>query len=414
MTPRLALLGGARAIELPNPHYRWPAISAKTEAAVLRQLSESVSIYDRSGVIARLEDRLSEMHGVRHAVLTSSGTAALHSMYVALGLKPGDEVICPGYTFFATVTPLFWLGVRPVLVDCNDDGNIAPDEVRGAIGPRTRAIIVTHLWGHPCDMPKLQEIASKFNLPLLEDASHAFGATLKGQLVGSFGLAAAMSLQAQKPLVAGEGGVLLTDSDEIYYRALLFGHYNKRCKQEIPADYPLADFSETGWGLKLRIHPLAAAIAEEQLTEVPDILAKRREIATQLSEGLRGLPGLSLPCVRADSEPSWYAFVIRYDQRAVNNLPLARIYDALHAEGCLEVDRPGSTRPLSDYELFRHPGRVFENCRDWPAPPALPKAHALYETSLKLPVWHRSEDIPIADAYVNAIRKVFTHYRDLL
>lgn len=112
MTSSLALLGGEPVITHDGPHFSWPPLDEQSEAAVLRQLRHGISIYDRSGVIERLEDGLCDYHGVTHAVLTSSGTAALHSMYAACGLGPGDEVIVPAYTFFATVTPLLHLGRR--------------------------------------------------------------------------------------------------------------------------------------------------------------------------------------------------------------------------------------------------------------------------------------------------------------
>src|SRR5690606_17375189 len=113
----LALLGAAPSVTTPGPHFTWPPITEETTKAVTDQLAAGISIYDRSGVIEELEDALASYHGVRHAVLTSSGTAALYSMYAACELGPGMEVIVPAYTFFATVTPLLHLGAVPVLAD---------------------------------------------------------------------------------------------------------------------------------------------------------------------------------------------------------------------------------------------------------------------------------------------------------
>ncbi|GAB3671811.1 aminotransferase class I/II-fold pyridoxal phosphate-dependent enzyme [Saccharopolyspora tripterygii] len=142
MTAELALHGGTPVLDRPLPHLAWPPITSASTAAVIAQLATTVSIPDRSGIIAELEEALAAYFGVRHAVLTSSGTAALHSAYAALGLHDGHEVIAPTYTFHATASPLFHLRAAPVLVDCDAFGNLDPDAAEAAITPRTRAIAV--------------------------------------------------------------------------------------------------------------------------------------------------------------------------------------------------------------------------------------------------------------------------------
>jgi perosamine synthetase len=143
-------------------------------------LGTAVSIYDRSGVIAELEDALKEYFGARHAVLTSSGTAAVHSAYTATNVKPGDEVIVPAYTFLATATPLLHLGAIPVLADSDETGNVSVAEVEARITDKTTAIMVTHLWGIPADVDALLGLANRYGLALLEDAFHAHGASVNG------------------------------------------------------------------------------------------------------------------------------------------------------------------------------------------------------------------------------------------
>jgi perosamine synthetase len=413
---RLALHGGPRAVELPEPHFVWPPVTPELRRRVDRQLDESISIYNRSGAIARLEDGLQRYHGVKRALLTSSGTAALHSMYVAAQLGPGDEVICPAYTFYATVTPLFQTGAWPVLADCGPDGNIDPEDVRRRITPRTKAIVMTHMWGVPCDVDALRSVAREHGLMLLEDGSHACGARFRGEPVGCVGTAGAFSMQAQKALPAGEGGFVLTGDDELFYRALLFGHYNRRCKDEIPADHELARFSVTGMGLKLRIHPLACAIASYQLEELDRVLAGRKRMAAAWRRGLEGLPGLRMPDLPSHVESSWYAFIVSYDPAQVGGLPVAKLHAALLAEGCAEVDRPASTCPLSHHPLFQSPGTLFPAYRDRRGyqPGDFPAANAFHASSLKLPVWHDERDLPLLEQYVAAFRKVLEHHRELV
>jgi perosamine synthetase len=143
VTARLALLGGEPTITHAGPHFSWPPLDNGTKEAVLEQLEEGISIYDRSGIVERLEDALRGYHNTTHSVLTSSGTAALHSMYAACGIGPDDEVIVPAYTFLATVTPLLHLGAVPVLADCDEHGNLDPMDVVLRMTARTKAIVVT-------------------------------------------------------------------------------------------------------------------------------------------------------------------------------------------------------------------------------------------------------------------------------
>ncbi len=415
MKSKLAINGGEKTIDIDRPHFIWPPITEKTKDAVLRQLCESISIYNKSGVIERLEGRFSEYFGRKYALLTNSGTNALYSMFVGADLKEGDEVICPSYTFYATVTPLFFTEAVPVLVDSRDDGNIDPYEIERKITENTKAIVVTHMWGLPCDMDSINEIAKKYNLMIFEDGSHAHGATYRNEKVGTFGDASAFSLQAQKSITGGEGGVLLTNNEEIFYRALLLGHYNKRCKQEIPTDHILYQFAVTGMGLKFRIHPIAAAIAEEQFDNLDYILKGRRETAKRMSEELGNLPGIEVPDIADHVEPTWYAFLMQYRPEEIGGLEIGRFYDALLAEGCNELDRPGSTCPLNYHPLFQNPGIIFPRYEgklrysrgDFPI------AERFHEHSLKLPVWHDPND-PIINLYIEAFKKVIENFGELM
>lgn len=416
MTSPLALLGGTPAVTAPVPHFTWPPVSDRTAQAVVTQLRTAVSVYDRSGVIAELEDALRGYFGVRHALLTSSGTAALYDLYAACGIQPGDEVICPAYTFFATVTPLLHLGAIPVLADCDENGNLDPTDAARKITPRTRAIVVTHMWGVPADMTALRELANSRGLTLLEDGSHAHGASTGEQKTGTAGDGSAFSMNGPKPLSAGEGGFLLTGSDETYYRALLHGQYNKRCRNEIPAGHEMRPFAVTGMGLKHRVHPLAASLALDQLGQLDDYLDGRAQIAACLLEHLKDTPGIHVPQLGAELRPSWYGLILQYQPAELGGLPIGRYHEALLVEGCAEADRPGSTCPLNFLPLFQDPSGLFPAYKGKFAygPGDFPRAEAFHAGAIKLPVWHREEDIPLARQYVEGFRKVSAHYRDLL
>ncbi len=415
MTSPLALLGGTPAIAERGPHFSWPPITDSTAHAVLDQLDEGISIYDRSGVVARLEDALCSYFGVRYAVSTSSGTAALYSMYASCGIGPGDEVIVPAYTFFATVTPLLHLGAIPVLADCDSTGTLDPHDIPRRITEHTKAIVVQHMWGMPAQIRSLKSLADVYGVQLLEDAAHAHGATVGSRKIGTFGRAAAFSMNGPKPLSAGEGGFVLTDDEHVYYRVLLHGQYNKRCRNEIPASFGLSRYSVTGMGLKHRIHPMAAAIALEQLDHLDKYLEGRARVAEHISEALEDACGLVVPRHDSDVRSSWYGLALEYAEQEFDGLPIERFYRALKAEGCIELDRPGSTCPLNLLPLFQEPGPLFPQYDGTLAyrPGDFPQAEHIHRNTLKLPVWHREEDLPIAMRYVNAIRKVIHHVDDL-
>ena len=404
----LAIEGGAPVFGSGEGRFDWPLIDAQAEAAVVRQLHDSVSIYNRSGVFERFETDFAAYHDRVHALLVNSGTSALFSAMEGLGLGPNDEVICPTYTFFATISPIVHTGAKVVFCDAGADGNLDPSKLAELITPRTRAIFVTHMWGVPCDMPAIMDIARNHSLAVVEDCSHAHGAEITGRPVGSFGDIGAWSLQGQKIVTGGEGGILVTDNKEVYFRALAHGHYNKRCKSEIPADQPLAAFSTSGLGLKLRAHPLAIALAEDQFARLPQWLERKRAHAAYISEQLADIPFLRLP-VFTDRQPSWYAYVMNYDAALANSVSLKAFVRALHAEGLIEADIPTSTGPIHDLPLFTRTPEVLPRLYTEPARRGggdFPGAEAFYRTAFKIPVWVRDEDKPVVEGYVSGIRKV--------
>ena len=269
---KLAINGGKSIFKDDKEgRYIHPKITKKIEKAVIEQLHDTISIYDNSNIFKKFEDEFAKYHNKKYGLVISSGTAALWSMYDAIGLRSGDEIICPAYTFFATNTPIFFTGATPVLVDCDEYGNINIDEIENKITARTKAIVVTHMWGYPCKMEKLRAIADKYHLFLLEDCSHAHGGSYKGKKLGEWGDVAAFSLQGNKIITGGEGGIVITNDKEVYDRAILLGHYNKRCKKEIDKDSAIYKYSVTGKGMKLRAHPLAIRIAYEQFKQLDKI-----------------------------------------------------------------------------------------------------------------------------------------------
>ncbi len=415
---KLAINGGEPLLKNPpQSHFPWPVVTEATKAAVINQIDETVSIYNRSGIFAEFEDTFAKIIGKKFALVTSSGTSALHSLYVGIGLKPGDEVLCPAYTFYATVTPILQTGAIPVLCDAkNENGNIDPIELEKKLTEKTKAVMVTHMWGRACDMVSIKEFCSKHNLKLLEDCSHAHGGNFQNKPLGSWGSAAAWSLQGQKIITGGEGGILVTDDEEIYYRALLLGHYNKRCAQEIPKDHPYSKYSVTGMGLKLRAHPLAIAIANEQLSQLSKWHQQKNIYANYLSQRMSKYSEVSVPQVQEGEDPAWYAYIIRFNEKELGDIPVEKMYQAIKAEGCVDADMPGSTCPLNLLPLFQNPGELFPQYQNVFGynPGDFPVAEKFFATAIKIPVWVNSEDRSIVEMYADAIEKVILNKNELL
>lgn len=387
--------------------YTWPLITPQTEQAVLNQLrSGEISIYNRSGVFKIFEDKFAAYHQMKYALVTNSGTSALFGLYEGIQIKPGDEVIVPAYTFFATASPIMHFGAKPVFCDCLADGTINPAEIEKHITPATKAVMITHMWGIPCDMDPIVRICQKYNIKLLEDCSHAHGARYKGRLVGTFGDGAAWSLQGQKIITGGEGGILLTNNQEIYIRAQLQGQYNKRCEQEIPKDHELRPFFLTGFGLKLRAHPLAISIANEQFDHLDNWLQQKSIYANYIISELASIPFLQMPDI-TNKQPAWYALVFNFID-AIAPCHIDEFIRELHANGLLEVDRPKSTAPIYKMALFTKPSdalpRLYQH--NFKTTEACPMADYFYQSAIKLPVWARAEDKPIVEKYVNGIKQV--------
>lgn len=407
--PRLAIDGGQPVLSLdkiPGPHYRWPVITSSAEQAVLKQLSTAVSIKDRSGVVAELEDRFKSFYGHTYALSTNSGTAALFAAYDALQLKPGDEVLCPDYTWFATVSPLVYTGATPVFVDCDQNFNLDPALLASQYTPRTKAVVVTHMWGMPCAMPAITKFCRQHKLYLVEDCSHAHGAACAAQRVGTFGDIAVFSLQAAKLVPAGEGGILLTNNPELYYRVNLHGQYNKRCAQEIPSEHPLRPFWQTGFGLKQRIHPLGAALALDQFDHMLDKLETKRKYVRRFFDVIRGYPFLQLQD-EGDAQSSWYMLAFEYREAAAG-VTAQQFVQALHAEGLIEFDIPTLTGPIGDLHLFHHLHEAMPRLYSQKVTikRSCPRSQSLREKVVVLPVWTESTDELLVQHYLSGLEKV--------
>ena len=410
----LAYFGGPCAVDGAESRFIWPNVDSDLVECAARQMRDTLSIYDRSSVFLEFETAFSSFHERKHSVLFNSGTSALHAAYDGFRLTPGDEVICGGYNFHASITPALQYGITPVFSDVDDQGNMDVSSLLGLITPNTKGVVVTHMWGNPSsDIERIARLCHEKGIFLLEDCSHSHGAKLNGKLVGTFGDVAVWSLQGQKVISGGEGGVLSTDSDEHYYNSILFGHYNKRPKTEIPSEHHFHKFAVTGKGLKLRAHPVAIAIALQQFRKISEILEQKALHAEHFKSAVS-----EYEFVRhrdnPDATPSWYAFTFNFDSTTAG-ITREQFVDLLIAEGMTEFDIPGSTGDITGYKLFRDPSPILPHL-DWSmyqAPsPTLPGINRVHSTIIKLPVWGRSVDTHVVEAYCRGFKKVADIVRD--
>jgi len=390
----------------PPPHYRWPTVTSSLEEAVIHQLRETISIKDGSGVIATLEKAFEERYQSAFALAMNSGTAALFAAFDALDLGPGDEVLCPDYTWFATVSPLAYTGAMPVFVDCDENFNLDPHKLEENLSSRTRAVVVTHMWGMPCDILPIRSFCDRHGLRLIEDCSHAHGASYSGLPVGCLADVSVFSLQAAKLVPAGEGGILLTNNQDIYVRANLHGQYNKRCRAEIPEAHPLFKYWQTGFGLKQRIHPLGAACALHEFDRLDERLHIKRRRAQALLAVVDDI-GFLQPQRESTCQSSWYMFAMEYmSERA--GIPISEFQRRLHTEGLIEADVPELTGPIGDLYLFQNLDGAVSRLYPTKAKPRrhCPRSTGLRGRVMTLPIWCEPADEEIFGCYLAGLRKV--------
>lgn len=420
LRPRLAVRGGPPLVTIPSPHFTWPFPASEAEKkALVEQRDLDISIKGRTGPILALEEAFLHFldHQVRYAISFNSGTSALLAAYFAVGIEAGDEVIVPAITYHAAVTPLFILRAQPVLVDVDPrTWTLNPALIEAAITPHTKAITVVHQWGHPAEMQEVMRLAKKYRLKVIEDCSHAHGSRYRGQLVGTFGEVAVFSLQANKLVFAGEGGMLVTNTPEYHDRATLLGHYRDRARDEI-TDPDYQQFWVTGYGLKLRMSPFNAITALYSLQAAPERIRQRFRCLTYLSQALTGLPELTVPFTsRHVDRGAWYGYKPLYFPEELGGLSRHAYIEALQAEG-VAVSEPGSPAfsqvPLftvrDDHMFSDRRGKRIYKIGDFPV------AEYLAANALSLPTFTRwPEDQPIIDQYVAAFWKIHDQYQELL
>jgi dTDP-4-amino-4,6-dideoxygalactose transaminase len=247
--------------------------------------------------VEQFEETFAAFCGSKHALSVSNGTAALHLALLAAGIGPGDEVILPSLNFVAAANTIVNVGADPVFCDVVGPGdlNMDPSDVEAAVGPATRAIVVLHYGGFPCDIAGVLEIAERHGLTVIEDAAHALGSTVSGRMCGTFGRAGCFSFFANKNLPVGEGGMIVTDDDELAASIrLLRSHGMTTLTWERHRGHAHS-YDVMRPGFNYRLDEIRAAIGLVQLGRLPAANRARAEIAARYRAGLDGANGILMP-----------------------------------------------------------------------------------------------------------------------
>jgi dTDP-4-amino-4,6-dideoxygalactose transaminase len=326
--------------------------------------------------VAGFEQELARYLGVREVVAVNSGTSALHAALLCAGVGPGDEVITVAHTWISTVWAVSYVGAKPVLVDVDPlTCGLDPRCAERAIGPRTRAILPVHLYGHPADLGPILELGARHGIPVVEDCAQSVGARYRGRPTGSFGRVNATSFYPGKNLGAfGEGGAVLTDDPGIAARARRLRDHAQDGRH-----------NHVELGFNWRMDGFQGAVLSVKLAHLDRWNARRGEIARRYLEGLAGTPGLTLPRPQPWADPIWHIFPVYHDRRDA----LRSALDERGVQTGVHYPRPVHLQPAYA-SLGLGPG-------------ALPVSERLARTEISLPMFPELTDEE-ADAVVAAVR----------
>ncbi len=350
---KLALFGGEKAVEdIPEDLFKWPIVTKEDEDAVLEVLRRGAM--SGTDVTVKFEKEFAAWQGSTYALGFCNGTMALQAAMFAVKLGIGDELICPSKSYWASCVPAFNLGATVVFADIEEDSLcIDPDDLERCIGPRTKAIVVVHYYGHPADMDKIMRIAMRHNIKVIEDVSHAQGGLYKGIKLGTIGHVGAMSLMSGKSFATGEAGMLITDDKEIFDRGIAYAHYDRFDEKWVSTKDLLKYQKIPMGGMKGRMNQTCSAMGRVQLKYYDERSTEIRKALNYFWDSLEGVKGIKAHRVdEADGSNmgGWYAPHGIFKPEELGGLPVTRFCEALAAEGCGST--PYGYFPMHTHRLF--------------------------------------------------------------
>jgi perosamine synthetase len=409
LAERLAIDGGTKTVTTAFRD-RWKPSWWRDAWQIAKQMRWGfTTLATRDGPVREFEDAFAALTGCKHALAMNSGTAALHSALFAVGVGPGDEVIVPSYTWHATVSAILCCGGKPVFCDINPTTLTAdPADVERRITPRTKAIMVVHVWGNPGALDALRDVADRKGVALVEDCSHAHGATYRGKSVGAWGDIGCFSLQGGKAVSAGEGGVAVCNKREYYARMLALGH-PVRAGVELREEFGLCVIH---LGPKYRPHLFGAVLALSGVRKLDRLNSLRRHNWQLLCDELAGCDEVTPVAMLPGAQRGGFLefkLILSRDRLRVDG---SKFVEAAKAEGVpLSGDRYGALHRIL---AFRKGGPITLDMltaapEQLPPVVELPNTDALAGRVVTLPAF---TDVP--EAFIRqcaaALRKVARHF----
>ena len=321
--------------------------------------------------IAEFEQSVSDYVGAKYAVAVSNGTAALHAACFAAGIGEGDEVITTPITFAASANCVLYCGGKPVFADIDPQTyNIDAEDIKRKITARTKAVIPVHLAGQPCDMDAIHKIAEEYHLMVIEDGAHALGSVYKGKKIGALSDMTTFSFHPVKPITTGEGGMVVTDDEELYQRLVLFrSHGITRDASLLTEDGGPWFYQQLELGYNYRITDIQCALGCSQMKKLQRFIGRRRELAARYDEALKDCPHLLLPYQLPQTESGYHLYIIQ-----VTDCDRRQVFEDLRAKG---VGVNVHYIPVYYHPYYREHGYGDVCC---------PHAEQLYQRMMSIPL----------------------------
>ena len=398
MSQELAINGGKPVREALLPYgHQW--IDEEDIKAVIEVLhSDWIT---QGSKVAEFEKEFANYVSARYAVAVNSGTAALHTACFAAKIEKGDEAITAPITFVASANCVLYQGGTPVFADIEADTlNIDPKEIKKKITKKTKALIPVDFTGRPVDLEKILQIAKNNNLIIIEDASHALGATYKGSKIGSISDMTIFSFHPVKHITTGEGGMITTNNKEYYERLKLFRTHgitkdkDKLLNYDGPWYYEMQEL-----GYNYRLTDFQCALGLSQLKKIDRIIQRRREIVKKYNFEFKDIPEIKIPQINpSDSNPAWHIYMVQLN---LGKLKVGRreIFEALRAENI----------GVNVHYIPVHLQPYYQNKYGY-QPGDFPVAENYYSRAITLPVFPKMTDKDVDDV-IKAVKKVINYYK---
>jgi perosamine synthetase len=402
----LAVSGGPKAVTFPADRFsaliKWPRYG-EDEKQAISALLDNNKFYEELPLFEKEWKEYTQSPFVKAHM---NGSSALTSMYFALDFPPGSEIMVPSYTFFSACLALRFFGLVPVFIDIDPKTACFDlEDAKRKLTPQTRALEAMHSWGQPCEMDRICEWGKEKGLVVLEDAAHAHGASMQGRKMGTWGDMGIYSFQTSKVMPSVEGGMGMYKTREHFERAAAFGHYEDPVK--FPQNSPVRAYEGTGFGQKYRMHPLAAALARQQLKKLDSQSEVTARNIRAMNDRLTQLPGLTEPRCRPDQKRAYYNTSMLFIDFKKVGFSRDRLVKALKAEGV--------SVSFWDYPE-QHKLKIYSEAKWWHHPPKIPSSMPgnayVNGNHIMLPLIHG--DAPeLIEQYVKAFEKVWAHKDEL-